>query len=185
MLEAILAGVKPKMSQAIDHLKEDLKTIRTGRASSGLVDDVMVGYYGNATPLKQVASVTTPDSNLISIQPWDKGVLGEIENAIRNANLGFNPINDGHQVRIVLPPLTEERRKEFVKSVSQKAEATRISLRNIRKEVWDKVQAGQKNGEITEDDRYRGEERLNRMIDDFNREVDEISKQKEKEIMTI
>lgn len=185
MLEKIIAEAKPKMEQAVDHLKEDLKTIRTGRASSSLVDDVMVSYYGSTTPLKQVASVTTPDSNLISIAPWDKNILGDIELAIRNANLGFNPINDGHQVRIVLPPLTEERRKEFVKSVNQKAEVVRISLRNIRKEAWEKVQAGQKSGELTEDDKYRGEERLNKLIDEFNKQVDEIVKQKEKDIMTI
>ncbi|MDO8513668.1 MAG: ribosome recycling factor [bacterium] len=185
MLDKILHDAKPKMDQAIEHLRDDLRTIRTGRATASLVDDVTVAYYGNSTPLKQVASITTPDSNLISIQPWDKNILGDIENAIRNANLGFNPINDGHQVRIVLPPLTEERRKEFAKSVNQKAEVTRILLRNIRKEAWDKVQAGQKVGELTEDDRYRGEDRLNRLIDDFNKEVDEIVKQKDKEIMTI
>lgn len=185
MLDKIISDGKPKMEAAVDHLKEDIKTIRTGRATSSLVDDVMVPYYGNSTPLKQVASVTTPDSNMISIQPWDKGVLGDIELAIRNANLGFNPINDGHQVRIVLPPLTEERRKEFVKSVNQKAEVAKIALRNIRKEAWEKIQAAQKAGELTEDDKYRGEERLNKMIDDFNKLIDETSKQKEKEIMTI
>ena len=143
MLDKIIAEAKPKMDVGIEHLKDDLRTIRTGRATSGLVDDVMVSYYGNSTPLKQVASVTTPDSNLISIQPWDKSILGDIELAIRNANLGFNPINDGHQVRIVLPPLTEERRKEFVKSVGQKAETVKITLRNIRKEAWEKIQTAE------------------------------------------
>lgn len=185
MLDKIIAEAKPKMDAGIEHLKDDLRTIRTGRATSGLVDDVMVSYYGNSTPLKQVASITTPDSNLISIQPWDKGILGDIELAIRNANLGFNPINDGHQVRIALPPLTEERRKEFVKSVSQKAEVVKITLRNIRKEAWEKIQSAQKTGDLTEDDKYRGEEKLNKMIDDFNRQIDDIVKNKEKEIMTI
>ena len=185
MLEKIFTDTKPKMVAAIEHFKDGLRGIHTGRASSSLVDEVMVSYYGNTTPLKQVASVTTPDSNMISITPWDKNVLGDIELAIRNANLGFNPINDGHQVRIVLPPLTEERRKEFVKSVNQKAEVVRISLRNCRKEAWDKIQAGQKAAELTEDDKYRGEERLNKMIDEFNKQIDEIVKQKEKDIMTI
>lgn len=185
MLDKILQEAKPKMQQVVGHLRDELKNIRTGRASASLVDDVMVQYYGSSTPLKQVASVTTPDANLISIQPWDKNVLGDVELAIRNANLGFNPINDGHQVRIVLPPLTEERRKEFVKSVHQKAEVARISLRNCRKEAWEKVQTAQKAGDLTEDDRYRGEEKLNKMIDDFNHEIDDTSKQKEKDIMSI
>ncbi len=185
MLDKILADAKPKMEAGIEHFKDELRSIHTGRASSSLVDDVMVSYYGNSTPLKQVASVTTPDSNMISIQPWDKGVLGDIELAIRNANLGFNPINDGHQVRIVLPPLTEERRKEYVKTVGQKAEVVKITMRNARKEAWDKIQSSQKSGELTEDDKYRGEDRLNKLIDDYNKQIEELSKKKEKDIMTI
>jgi ribosome recycling factor len=185
MLDKIVQETKPKMQEVTDHLKEELKGISTGRASTGLVDDILVSYYGNMTPMRQVASITTPDANLVVIQPWERGLLGDIEMAIRNSSLSLNPINDGQVVRIALPPLTEERRKEFVKTVNQKAEAARISLRNIRKEAWEKVQSAVKSGELTEDDKYRGEDRLNKLIDKFNQKIEIIAKDKEKDIMTI
>lgn len=185
MLEKIINEAKPRMQQVLEKLEEELKTIRTGRASSGLVENVLVTYYGTPTPLKQVASISIPDGSLIVIQPWDKSVMHDIETGIRGANLGFNPINDGQVIRISLPPLTQERRGEFVKSIHQKVEAARIAMRNVRKDAWEEVQKQEKVGEITEDDRYLGEERLNKLIDEYNKKVEEAGEGKEKEIMTI
>ncbi len=185
MLEKILRELTPKMAQVIERLEDDLKSIRTGRASGSLVEDILVPYYGTDTPLKQVASISTPDAGLIVIQPWDKGILGDIEKAIRAANLGLNPINDGQSLRLAMPPLTAERRQEFVKLAHQKAEAARIGLRTLRKESWEQIQEAERKGDLTEDDRYQGEDRLNKMIDDNNQKVEDVLAHKEKEITTL
>ena len=173
------------MDQAVGHLKEELATIRTGRANASLVDTLMVSYWGNLTPLKQMASVTVPDATSIVITPWDKQAMGDIEQAIRNSNLGLNPVNEGGQIRVVLPPLTEERRLEMVKTIHEKAETSKVALRTHRKEAWELVQKQVKSGELTEDDKYRYEEDLNKVIEGFNKQVDELVTQKEKEVKTI
>lgn len=185
MLQPILNRLRPKMDEVITKLKEDLQTVRTGKASAALVDNIFVSYYGSQTPLKQMAQVSTPDANLITVQPWDANSLGDIEIALRNANLGFGISSDGRVVRISLPPMTEERRLEFIKLIHQKAEAVRITLRNLREESWREVQRLEKAGQLTEDDRYRGEEELNKMIEDFNKKILEMIEAKERELKTI
>ena len=182
MLQPILNKLRPKMDEVTTKLKEDLQSIRTGKASSALVDNVMVNYYGSKSPLKNMANVSTPDATLIVIQPWDINSVGDIETAIRNANLGVGISSDGRSVRISLPPLTEERRLEFVKLAHQKAEASRIVLRNLREEAWKEIQALEKTGDLTEDDRYQGEKDLNRIIEDYNKKIQVLIEDKEKEL---
>jgi ribosome recycling factor len=181
----IAQAMKQKMNEVLEHIKDDLSSIRTGRASAALVDSLPVQYYGSNTPLKQMASISVPEPTVILIQPWDKQAIGDIEQAIRTSNLGLSPINEGSQIRLVLPPLTQERREELIKTVHQKAEAGKVALRTVRKDTWDEVQKQVKSGDLTEDDRYRYEGDLNKIIDQFNREVDEVVTQKESELRTI
>jgi len=173
------------MEEVVAKLKEDLMTIRTGKASASLVDNIVVSYYGSSTPLKQMAQISTPESTLIVVQPWDTSSLGDIETALRNANLGFGVTSDGRVVRISLPPLTQERRTEFVKLTHQKAEAARIVMRNLREEAWKEIQADEKAGTLTEDDKYQGEKDLNKEISEYNKKVQDLVEAKEKELMTI
>lgn len=185
MLQPILNKLRPKMDEVIVKMKEDLQTIRTGKASSSLIDNVLVSYYGTQTPLKNMANMTTPDPTLLVVQPWDTNSLGDIETALRNSNLGLSLSSDGRAVRISLPPLTEERRLEFVKLARQKAEAARIVLRGLREEAWKEIQGLEKVGSLTEDDRYRGEDLLNKMIEEFNKKIQELTEAKEKELTTM
>ncbi len=181
----MLTTMKQQMQEATDHVKQDFSSVRTGRASATLVDTIPVHYYGSTVPLKQMASVTVPDPTSIVIQPWDRQAIGDVEQAIRNSDLGLSPVNEGLQLRIVLPPLTEERRQQLIKTIHQKAEAGKVALRTIRKETWEEVQKQVKAGELTEDDRYRYEEDLNKAIDEFNRHIDGLVEEKEKELRTI
>lgn len=185
MYQKVISELSAKFDQVIDRLKQDFSNIRTGRASTGLVDGIMVTYYGSTVPLKQMAQISTPDASLIVIQPWDKGALSDVELAIRNSDLGISPTNDGSVVRVALPPLTQERRDELVRNISKKGEEGRIALRNVRGEAWDKIKKMEKNSEITEDDRYKAEEELNKKIDDFNKRIEALVEEKEKEIRTI
>lgn len=185
MLQQLINNLRPKMDEVITHFDEDLRSIRTGKASTALVENILISYYGTKTPLKQMANLSAPDATLIMVQPWDMNAINDVEAGLRNANLGFGLSNDGRAVRISLPPLTEERRNEFVKLVHQKSEAAKIALRNLRKDAWDEVQKLQKNAEITEDDKYRGEEDLNKMIDDYNKKISTIAEAKEKDLKTI
>jgi ribosome recycling factor len=185
MYQTEMKIMKQKFEQVIAKLQDDFKGIRTGRASSGLVENIMVIYYGQTTPLKQMANITTPDASLISIQPWDKNSLGDIELAIRNSDLNLSPTNDGNAVRISLPPMTEERRIELIRNISKKAEEARIALRNVRQDAWDEIQKMQKSGTITEDDKYSAENEINKIIADYNKKVEETLNDKEKEIKSI
>ncbi len=184
-LSKIVSETGRKMDEAINHLRDELKTINTGRASSLLVEGVVVQYYGNPTPLKQIASIATPDAHQIAITPWDKGALAEIESAIRNSDLGLAPTNDGNAVRLNLPPMTEERRNDLNKMVGKMAEETKISLRNIRGDAWEKIQEGEKKSELTEDDRDQSKKDLNDLISKKNELVDQITKEKQAEIMRV
>ena len=150
MYQTEMKIMRQKFEQVIEKLKDDFRGIRTGRASAGLVENIVVSYYGQNTPLKQMANITTPDASLIQIQPWDKNALGDIELAIRNSDLNLSPTNDGNVVRISLPPMTQERREELVRNISKKAEEGRIALRNVRGETWEQIQKMQKSGEITD-----------------------------------
>lgn len=185
MLQPILNKIKPKMDEVVGKFKEDLQTIRTGKASPSLIDSTMVSYYGAQTPLKNMANVSTPEPTLLVVQPWDANSLNDIETALRNANLGLSLTNDGRVVRISLPPLTQERRQEFVKMTLQKEEAARIVLRTLREEAWKEIQALEKVGSLTEDDRYQGEKDLNKIIEDYNKKLRELTEAKEKELTTI
>ncbi len=181
----LMTPMKHQMDEVIEHARGDFATIHTGRASASLVDTLPVQYYGNTTPLKQMASITVPEATSIVIMPWDKQSIGDIEQAIRTSDLGLSPVNEGTQIRLNLPPLTEERRQQLVKSINQKAEAAKVALRTIRKDVWEDVQNKVKAGELTEDDRYRYEADLNKQIDIYNKQIDDVTAAKEKELTTI
>lgn len=185
MIRDILKETENRMSQTIVRLGEELKKVRVGRAQSGLVEDITVSYYDTETPLKELASITTPEAHLIQIKPFDRNSIGDIELAIRNADLGINPTNDGNFVRIVLPPMTEERRTELAKQIKRIGEETKVSLRNIRGESWAKIQNLIKNNQATEDDKYQSQEDLNKLIEKENSHVDKIISEKESEILKI
>lgn len=184
-MDKILKEVESKMTDSILHLVEELKKVRTGRAHTSLVEDLRVSYYGSSMPLREVATLSAPEPGLIAIKPFDRNSISDIELAIRNADLGLNPINDGNFVRISLPPLTEERRTELAKQVKKTGEAAKVTLRTIRGEAWDQIQRMVKKSELTEDDKYRGEKRLNEIIEKMNAEVDKTVTDKEKEVMSM
>lgn len=185
MTEDIIKEYKPNMEKVIESFFQDIKSVHSGRASSAIVEDLVIDHYNSKMPLKQLASITVPSANLIMISPWDKGALNPIETAIRESDLNLNPNNDGSAIRLTLPPMSEERRKELVKVAHTKAEEARISIRNIREDAWKKVQTEQKQGDITEDDKYRGQEKLNDLVKEFNSKIEEIIITKEKELLSI
>lgn len=174
-----------KMDEAIVHFSNELKTINTGRASTLLVEGVKVSSYGSLLPIKQVASLAAPDAHQIIITPWDKNLLGDIETAIRLADLGLSPTNDGKSVRISFPPMTEERRSELTKMVSKLGEEAKVNLRSIRGQVWENIQEAEKRSELTEDDRDSAKKELNDLIAKKNLEIDQIIKEKQMEVMKV
>ena len=176
---------QPKMDEAMQFLDDEFHGIHTGRASGSIVESILVNYYGTKTPLRQLSTITTPGPTQIVITPYDKNSLGDIEEAIRDSELKFNPVNDGKSVRISMPSLTEERRSELAKFIKTKAEQARISIRNTRHEVWDEVQKQVKEKTLSEDDKYVGQEELNKLTEEYNKKIDELVAKKEKEIMTI
>jgi len=181
----ILKDVEEKMEMAVLRLEEDISKIRTGRAQSSLVENIMVSYYGSQVSIKELASIAIPEPTLIQLSPFDKNSIGDIENAIRNSDLGLSPTNDGNFVRIVLPALTEERRVELSKKVKSIGEEAKVALRNIRKDAWSEVRAEERAGAATEDDKYQVEKGLNDLIEQMNKKVDDLIKSKEKEIMKL
>jgi len=185
MIDQILKETKPKMEKAVESLMGDLTKVRTGRANPSILDGVYASYYGANTALREMASISTPEANQIVIKPWDRNALGPIETAIRNSDVGLAPINDGQAVRLVLPPMTEERRREIAGLLKKYGEEAKVALRNIRREAWEKVQNGMKNNTVTEDDRYSAEEELNKLVDEMNKEVDKLVVEKETEVMKI
>ena len=180
----ILSGAKDKMNGAVHHLDEELKTYRAGKANPLVFNSVMVDYYGSATPLPQVASINTPDAKTILIQPWEKKLIPTIEKAIMDANLGFTPANNGEQIRINIPALTGERRKELVKQAKTEGETAKVSVRNARRDVIDAHKKFQKEG-LPEDVCKDAEATIQKETDAFNKKIDEIISAKEKEIMTV
>ncbi|MFA5777548.1 MAG: ribosome recycling factor [Parcubacteria group bacterium] len=185
MYKSIVDSKKADLEGAIEHLNQEMGKIRTGRANPALVENMMVDYYGVKTPLKQIASINAPESRSLVIQPWDKGALVYIESALRESDLGFNPNNDGQAIRINIPSLTEERRKELVKVLNQRAEDAKISVRNIREESWKEIQEAEKEGKMSEDDKFLGKDYLQKIVDEYNKKIEEIRSKKETEIMTI
>lgn len=174
-----------KMGKTLSILKEELGVIRAGRANPAMLDKVSVDYYGTATPLKQMAGVSSPDPRTIMIQPWDKTVLKDIEKAILASDLGLNPSNDGEVIRINIPQLTEERRKELVKLATKTGEQSKVALRNERREANDKIKKMEKEGELSEDDSKKALDEVQKMLDNCVKEVDTIIAKKEKEIMEV
>ena len=185
MLKDVEKAAQEKMQHSLAVLKKEFGTIRTGRATPALLDGVSVEYYGTPTPVTQVASVSIPESRSIVIQPWDPTLLGEIEKAILRANLGLTPTNDGKVIRITIPALTEERRKDLVKVARKYAEEGRVSLRNVRRDVNEQIKKLQKDGKISEDELRRAQERVQKLTDDFTAQVNQAIEKKEKEIMEI
>lgn len=185
MIQDLLSQIRRKMDIALDHFTDEIKSVRTGRAQAALVEGVMVQYYGAKTPLKAVATIQIPDAHTIIIQPWDPGALRDIEQAIREAQLGLEPTNDGRLIRLSIPPLTSERRVELVKLLHKMGEEARVILRGIRKNAWEGVQEMHKTSDVTEDEKYRSEEQLNKLIDEFNGKIEELVKHKETDILTV
>lgn len=179
-----LAEAQTMMDKAISHCESELTKIRAGKASAGMLDGIMVDYYGNPTPLAQVGSINTPDARTLIIQPWEKALLVPIERAIMEANIGINPQNDGLIIRLVVPPLTEERRKDLVKKVKEEAERGRITVRNIRKDANEKIK--KLKGESVSDDEIKtGEGEVQKITDAYIIKVDKHAEAKEKDVMTI
>ncbi len=185
MIKDILKLAAEKMAKAVDHVNQEFNKIRTGKASITLLEGIKVEYYGTMTPLNQVGTLSTPDFHTIAIQPWDKTIINNIEKAILNSNLGLNPVNDGNIIRVPIPPLNEERRKELVKLVKKLAEDGRISVRNIRRDKIDKLKKTEKEEHISEDERKHGEQELQKLTDKYIKEIDELLAKKEKEIMEV
>ncbi|HBP01085.1 MAG TPA: ribosome recycling factor [Candidatus Moranbacteria bacterium] len=185
MYESLISGKRADLEKAMEHFKFELGKLRTGRANPSLVEDVMVDYYGSRTPLKQIAAINTPEPRQITIQPWDRGAISAIEGAIRESDLGINPVNDGILIRLSIPSLTEERRRDLVKVLNGKAEEGRIAVRNIREDAWKEIQDLEKKGDISEDDKFRAKEKLQVLIDEYNKKIEEIREKKEIDIMTV
>ncbi len=185
MIKDILKATKDRMLKAVDHLTAEFIKVRTGKASVGLLEGVKVDYYGTPTPINQVGNLNTPDFHTITVQPWDKTVIPIIEKAILNANLGLNPSSDGTLIRIPIPPLNEERRKELVKHIKKLAEEAKVSIRNIRRDEIEKIKKTEKEDHISEDDRKHGETEIQKLTDQYIKEVDTLVQKKEKEIMEV
>lgn len=184
-MEALLKDATGKMTRSIESFRKELGKVRTGRASFSLLDGIKADYYGTLTPLQQVGTLSVPESRLITVTPWDAKMIGPIEKAIQAGGLGLNPTNDGKVVRIPIPPLTEERRKELVKLVKKMAEDARIAVRNIRREAIERIKEKEKKKEISEDGMKRGQERIQKETDAFIKKIDGILKTKEQEIMEV
>ena len=184
-VDTVLNDTRPKMESVIEDFKRKLSNVRTGRASVGLLDSVHVDYYGTSTPLNQMASVAVPEPQLITIQPWDISQVNAVEKAIIAANLGLNPSNDGKIIRLPIPPLNEERRKQLAKQVSEIAEDHRIAIRNVRHASNDVLKKLLKDKEISEDDERGGLEKVQKLTNDFIAKIDELSKNKENEIISV
>ena len=185
MVDEIFEDLQERMGKSIDSLKREYSRLRTGRASVSLLDGIRVTYYDTPTPLNQMASLAVPEPRLIVIQPWDKTAIGDIEKAILKSELGLTPINDGKVIRIAIPPLTEERRKELVKVARKMAEDNKVAIRNIRRDANDMLKDLKTEKEITEDNLYRSQDEVQKITDDFIAQVDELCTAKEKEILEI
>jgi len=180
-LEFILKSAEDKMQSSLSHLENELLNIRAGKANPNMLKSVMVDYYGNPTAIGQLANINTPDSKSLIVQPWDKSILQEIEKGIINANLGFNPMNNGDTIIVSIPPLTEERRKELVKIVRNESENSKISIRNIRKDSNHEI----KKTDVSDDEKKNYEIDIQKLTDNFITKIDSVLKVKEKEIMTV
>lgn len=175
---------KSEFDKVVEHFKGETVGIRTGRASSALVEDLSVEHYGGKYTLKELASVTIPEPKTILIQPWDKSALEAIIKTIKNSQLGLNPVSDSQGIRLVMPVLTEDRRREFIKLLKQKAEEAHIAIRRIRGEIWDNIQEQEKAGTVREGEKFKAKGDLQKLVDEYNKKIEETEKKKEQELLT-
>ena len=185
MIEDVLSDASSRMGKTIEALKKDLATVRTGRATPALVDNIKVEYYGTPTPLKQIATISAPEARLLVIQPWDNSTIGEIKKAILKSELGLNPSSDGSLIRLSIPLLSEERRKELVKVVHKKTEDGRVALRNVRRDALEMLREFEREKEISQDELKRAQERLQEITDEFIAEAGKAAEAKETELLEV
>lgn len=185
MLEEVMEDAERRMKKAVEHVKEEFASIRTGRASASLLNRVNVNYYGTSTPLNQIASIGVPEPTLLVISPYDKSVIPEVEKAILSSDLGLNPVSDGNVIRLPIPKLNEERRRELTRLVRAKAEEGRVAVRNVRRDAIEDLRSFEKEGEITKDDLRRGQEEAQKLTDRYVAEIDEMLRVKEKELLEV
>ncbi|GAU07567.1 ribosome recycling factor [Desulfoplanes formicivorans] len=184
-METLYQECQTRMQKALDNLNREFGKLRTGRASSSLIEDIKVDYYGTPTPINQLASISIPDSRTISIQPWDRNGFSGVEKAILKSDLGLTPVNDGKTIRIAIPALTEERRKDLVKMAKKYTEEARVAIRNVRRDMNDLLKKQKNDKEINEDDMHRGQDEIQRITNDFIKQADALLDTKEQEIMEI
>jgi len=177
--------LEERMKKTVEYFKDDISTIRAGRANPKLVEKIMVDYYGTKTPLNQIANISAPEPRVLVVKPWDANVLENIEKAIQISDLGVNPGNDGKVIRLVIPQLTEERRKDLIKTVKKEVEKAKIALRNERRDTIDTFKKMEKKSEMTEDDLRDAEDKVQELIDKYSKEIDEIYEKKEKDILEV
>ncbi len=185
MIKDVIDDTKERMAKSRESFEKEIAKVRTGRASQSMLDNVVVDYYGAKTPLPQMATVSVPESRLLTVKPWDVSVIGEVEKAILKANLGLTPSNDGKLIRIAIPPLTEDRRKEIVKGIAKTCEDYKIAIRNIRRDSNEMLKDLQKEGEISEDDSFKGQKQVQDLTDTSISELDTIFAAKEKEVLEV
>jgi len=185
MIKDILNDAEDRMKKTIEHFTRDLAGLRAGRANPAMVEKIMVDYYGEPTPLNQLANINVPEARLLVIQPWDKGSISSIEKAILKSDLGVNPNNDGNVVRIAIPQLTEERRKDLVKVVKKRSEEARVAIRNIRREGNDMIKSSEKEKLVSEDESKKGMDEIQKLTDKYIKDIDAIMQTKEKDIMEV
>lgn len=184
-MEQFLDNYKPDFEKSVGILTDSLATLRVGRANPIMVENILVDVYGAQTPLKQMASITVPEARTILVAPWDKAIIKDIAKAIELANIGISPVNEGAQLRLTVPALTEESRKELVKSIGEKMEKTRIAIRQIRDKAKDNIVKQEKNKQLTEDDKYDLQKKLDELVKDYNEKIKAMGDKKEQEIMTL
>ena len=185
MIDDVLKDLQTSIGKAHEALKRDLAKLRTGRASANMLDSVRVDYYGTPTPLSQMANVAVPEARLLTVKPWDKSQIKAVERALRESDLGLNPSNDGNLIRIPIPPLTEERRREYVRLLHKYAEEGRVAVRQARQHANDDVKKRQKDGEFTEDEARRSQEQVQKLTDEYVHKVEDLLKKKEAEVMEV
>jgi len=185
MIDEVFNAAQDRMTKAVEALRRELATIRTGRAHPGLVEHLRVDYYGVPTPLNQLATIAVSDPRLLTIQPWDRQAMGAIEKAILKSDLSLTPTNDGTLIRLSIPQLTEERRRELAKVVHKKVEEARVEVRNFRRDAHDELRRLQKEKLISEDDQYRGQEKLQKLTDEFVHQVERLGEEKEAELLAV
>lgn len=184
-IESVLTEAERKMGQSIEAMRRDISTLRTGRATPSLIEDLMVDYYGSPTPLKQIASISAPDARAIMVQPWDRQALRDIERGLTQSEMGFNPSNDGSVITVPIPPLTQERRQEMVRLLKRKAEDSKVAVRNVRREGVDLLRRLERDKSISQDENRRSQDNLQKTTDSYIKTIDEVASSKEADIMEV